>query len=215
MSRTTQGTTQKNPSPIQRYINFKADSGKFVYWDKQASANVELEELKFVLLDTRSSITGWSDSESSKIYSNLVRSTKNEQFNVRSGKTVIASGLYSDIKDSVIKAGGKFCVQLFALDDSGNPICINLDTSKLKEWSTFCENKKRNELYNVVLIAKKSKDQQKKGKVKFYTINFSEETLPEDLAKKADEFDKDVLQPYFNGSTAQESSQDEKETVPY
>lgn len=216
MSRTTE-TSNKKKSPIKFWLSFKADSGKVVYTQKNEDGeyqDVLLDELEFVLMDSRASIAGWDDESSSRIFSNLVRYTKDESFQVRSKKGVLVEGVYSDIKDKVVALGGKFCTNLFVLAKINGvfePCVFQVSKTSQAAWSKFTEGKKLYDLYNVLVKVTKG-EEGKKGKIKFVYPAFESTNVDPTLSDMADDFDKNELQPYLMGETAEkEKDKTEKE----
>lgn len=217
MSRTSETTGNKKKSPVKFWLTFKADSGKVAYTHKNESGEYEdvlLDELEFVLMDSRASISGWNDESSSKIYSNLVKYTKEEKFQVRSKKGVLVEGIYSDIKDKVMAFGGKFCTNLFVLAKINGvfePCVFQVSKTSQAAWSKFTEGKKLSELYNVTVKVTKG-EEAKKGKIKFVYPAFETSEVEKDVAAMADDFDKQELQPYLVGETPEkEEGKEEKE----
>lgn len=135
-------------SPVKRYISFSGSTGKVKFFDKQnPNANdkgqVEIDNLDFILLDVKSSISGYNEKTESGISSNLVHpmEIKKVPLNVKTkvdGKFgTFVEGLYDDIKDKVGSIGGKFTTNLFALADVGEGmeiVRIELNGSSLTPW---------------------------------------------------------------------------------
>ena len=113
-------------NPCKKWIDFKADEGKFYYFDKsigEKGKNIEVPTpIYFSVLDELSLITGFNKRHDSGIISNEVSSVVKEKLRVRTfkgGESVV--GFYSDVKDSIIAMGGKFTKSVYALlikDDS-------------------------------------------------------------------------------------------------
>jgi hypothetical protein len=109
-----------NPSienPCKKWISFKGDKGNFVYWDKEKEENIEIKlPIFFIVLDELATITGFSKKHDCGIYSNEVHRTADELLRVKtfSGGEEI-TGLYSDIKDSIVAMGGKYTKSVYAL----------------------------------------------------------------------------------------------------
>lgn len=182
-------------SPVKYYITFKGNDGVFTYWDGEDRT---LDSLEFVVMDTRSSITGWSDEHNARISSNLVRSTKNE-FRVRAGSTALFTGPYATDKEKIKSLGGKFTTNIFALatiDGIPTPVNIQLNGACLREWSEFVEQTGMRKLYTNAVVATKS-DQKKKGAVKFYTPVFTLANVADSELADAKQFDSESLQPYL------------------
>jgi len=202
MSRTTQ--KQSGKTPVKYWLSFKGNSGAYSFWN--GTENVSLEKLKFVLVDTRATVTGWSDAANSRIWANTVK-TLNEELVVKTKGKDIASGLYKDIKEDIKNAGGNFTVNLYMLAEVNGvmePCCLQLDKGGLKEWSDFVASNKLAKVYDALVVSEKGQ-QQKKGAVKYYNPSFALETLTSELATQADEFDKNVLSPYFSGNDSVEA----------
>jgi hypothetical protein len=201
-------------SPMKYWLNWKGDTGVFVYWDGEK--NVELKELEFLLLDRRITITGWSDTHSARIFSNAVSNLK-EELNVRAKGSVLAKGLYADIKEKINAAGGNFTVNLYAmakLDGKLVPVCIQLDKGCLKEWSDFLEVNQLWKVYKGVVKAGQGPEQ-KKGKVTFRFATFALTDSTPELDEEAKLFDVDFLQPYFNGEAKVEHDEEVDDSPPF
>lgn len=196
MSISTQKGSNRIPSPVKYYVQYKGSTGVYTYWDGEK--NVELEDIEFVVMDTRSSISGWSDDNKARIYSNMVRTVKDELV-VRCGKTELVKGPYETSKDKIKSSGGKFTTNIFAMatiDGIPTPVDIQFSGACLRDWSTFVEKTGMKKLYSSLIKSGKG-DQQKKGAVKYYTPTFTlSEASEADLADAKD-FDENQLQPYL------------------
>lgn len=197
MSRTDTQTSNKIKSPIKYYIEFGGAEGIWAYWDGEK--NVRFDNLEFVVMEVRSSIGGWSDSNNCRIHSNIVKSVKSP-FSVKAGRVTLIEGLYADIKNEVIAAGGKFVTNIFAMakiDGDWTPVDIQLSGACLRDWTAFVEASGNVfKVYEGVVSASRG-EQQKKGSVKYFTPNFVLSEIPEGVAAAADEFCKETLIPYL------------------
>lgn len=197
MSRVDAPTSNRIKSPVKYYIEFGGSEGVWAYWDGEK--NVRTDVLEYVVMDVRSSVGGWSESNNCRIHSNIVKSTKTP-FVVRAGKVVLVEGPYADIKNEVIAAGGKFVTNIFALakiDGDWVPVDIQFSGACLRDWSAFVEATGLGNVYNSVVRSSKG-DQQKKGAVKYFTPTFTASTLDAEVAAQADEFCREKLIPYLN-----------------
>lgn len=113
-------------SPVERNFELKLAVGSVGYYDRDAKKNVtvtgpagEWEKgatypaappFRAIVLDVFSFIGGFNNKQQSGIWSNEVRSTRDEEFVVRTRGGVLKQGLYADIRDEVTnpKVGGKF-----------------------------------------------------------------------------------------------------------
>lgn len=127
------GTT----SPVQRRFDLKlTDNAAVTYYDRDTKATVpvttpnaewELDKVvpladpfEFIVLDVLSFIGGFHEPSQSGIWSNEVRSTRDQKFVVRTKKGVLVEGLYEVIKEAVKADGGKFGNSVYiAYKDAG------------------------------------------------------------------------------------------------
>lgn len=96
---------------ITKRLEFSGKTGKFTYWDKEAAEKKEEVVDEFVLLNTGYRVKGFDTANESSIYSNEIQHMWKESFVVKSSKLgVIASGKYSDIKETILVAWAKLHV---------------------------------------------------------------------------------------------------------
>ncbi len=135
MSLSNQKTTEH---PCKKWIEYSGTDGTWSYYNKETKSKIPVPELRFVVLDELSGITGWSDSLSTGIYSNEIHDLSKQELTVKSFKPGVAiKGLYADIKDSVKSAGGKFTKNVYVLleETSGMTLaCIKMSGSALGGW---------------------------------------------------------------------------------
>lgn len=198
MGRTDTNTNTRIKSPVKYYINFSGETGAFTYWDSVEKKNVALEDLDMIVMDTRGSVSGWSDEHNSKIFSNYFRTTK-EKINVRAGDKDLLTGTYLADKTKIKELGGKYQVNIFALVDINGdwvPAVLQLTGSSLAAWSAFTETNKIWDIYKSLLVVRRG-NQQKKGRVLFYTPEFSLEAVTDKVSSMADTVYKDYVKPYL------------------
>lgn len=233
MSRTKPRTTGGS-NPIRKYVNFSGTEGVFKYWDKDKKENVVLESIEVTVLDVRNSISGYCEAESCGITSNLVGNTSKEDLTVsliQEGKLKqIAKGLYKDIKNEVVKYGGKFTNNILCLADLGEGeevINIQLSGVGLTSWIEFTSKNtdfydmkitlgqgtlSKREKGNTVAVtkeeekeldAKLKKNPRAPRPVWFYTVGFETVDLTDEEIDKATEEDK-KLQAYFEAGASED-----------
>ena len=122
--------SRSNPvlqNPCKKFIQYKADEGKFSYYDKEAEASVELPlPIYFVVLDELSTVTGFCKKFDCGIYSNEVHRINVEILKVRTFKGgAYIAGLYKDIKDNIIALGGKYTKSIYAMLLTEEPELVN------------------------------------------------------------------------------------------
>jgi hypothetical protein len=98
----------------------------------------------------------------------------------------IAKGLYKDIKEKIVAAGGHYTRSIYIMLEDGSLANIQLKGSATQQWGDFTQ-KTRSRLADEWVIVKDTKDG-KKGAVKFSMPNFTfHKSLTEDEATQADE----------------------------
>lgn len=132
-------------SPVKRYLKFQGGTGQIGWYDKNAPEDERqkgVESLDFVLLDIKSSITGYNEATSESISSNLLDpySTGKEEFEVKLGNKVVKKGIWKDIKKD-LGQNYKFTTNIFALADvtgQGQEVVrLELSGSSLSPWIEF------------------------------------------------------------------------------
>jgi hypothetical protein len=207
--------SKSNPrvtNPASKFLEFNGDTGKFLFYDKEAEKKVELPmPFYFVVLDELSAIKGYNERNSCGIYSNEIRNLKDDVLNVRSFKGGIQIvGKYNDIKDAALREGGKFCKSVYAMLITGKNqyelVNFQFHGSSFGAWL----DKKFNVDQNAVCV--ESVAQGVKGKVTYVYPVFTKKNLNPDVDKAAIEMDKN-LQIYFKSYFNQQIEKDVSEAV--
>lgn len=109
--------SRSNPtlsSPVQRHFKWSAGDGHLVWWDKDAKQEVEVSlPFRTIVLDQLSAMTGWSETNSSGIWSNEIRNMKMDELVVRVKAGVLERGLYEHIKDKAKSQGAKYAASVY------------------------------------------------------------------------------------------------------
>lgn len=179
----------KISSPCKKFIDFKGSTGNFQFWDKSKKENIELKlPLRFIVLDELSTITGYSESANSGIYSNEVHNLSHQDLNVRTFKGGISfSGKYADIKTRISDLGGKFSKSIYAALITGDGVELvnfKFKGASLKPWID------RDSKSNVVKI--EGCLDGKKGVVKYKSPIFLQGEADENHIEEALELDKEL-----------------------
>jgi len=183
-----QAFAQPQTNPATKFIEWKSNDKCFNYYDKEAQKNVEIPlPFKFLVLDELHIIKGWNDASSSNIYSNEVKFISKEVMTVKPFKgNEIAKGIYKDIKDKIVAAGGHYTKSIYVMLEDGSLANISLKGSGVQKWGDFTQ-KTRNRLADEWVIVAKAEDG-KKGAVKFSTPSFSfANSISDEEANMADE----------------------------
>lgn len=220
MSRSNQ-TISSNPA--NRYYSWSGSNGTLNYYDKATEKNVEVSlPFVFIVLDELSTIKGWHDASSSGIYANEVRKTTEDAFHVKAFKGgAIASGIYGDIKEKIVAAGGKFTTNIYIAykNDNGdlNIGALQFKGAGLQAWSEF-KKMNRNGINTKAVVINDIKEG-KKGSVKFKTPVFTLTEISDETQEYSIALDKQ-LQEYLSSYLAAKSAapdaeaKDEDEFVP-
>lgn len=109
-------------SPTKTRIEWSSSEASFCYYQKSANEGekgetIKVENITFIPVQLAFRIGGFSDSEGSYLYSNTVTDLKTQKLSVKYAKTkkIVASGLYSEIKDTVKANDGKFQAVLYSV----------------------------------------------------------------------------------------------------
>jgi len=184
----------KSNNPAQKFIKF--NDGKWIYYDKQEEKNIELKlPAYFIILDELTTITGWSDSLQSYLYSNEIHNFK-EQLTVKSFKGGLSIvGIYQDIKPALKDAGGQYCKSVYAMmfDKDMNTEMVNIKFTG-SSLGPFIEANIKIDNQSFALMSEMIPA--KKGKVDYFIPTLKVYKINEELKQEAIQMDIE-LQKYF------------------
>lgn len=209
-------------SPVKKYLEYHGGRGNLFFYDSEAKKNVEFEKAEIILLDVRSSVTGWHNTKETKISSNLVKNVKKEELRVYSLKnknnpksTELATGTWDEaFKLKVNAMGGNFTANLFAIMKTKSGwelIRLELDKATLGSWAEFRNGLKDTDFedeYAGAIQISRSK-LLTKGGIKYYVPVFTMVAASEADLEVANQTDAE-LQKYFDeaSGTASEGNTD-------
>ena len=183
-----QAFAQPQANPSTKFLQWKSNDKCFEYYDKEKQEKVSVAlPFKFLVLDELHTIKGWNDASSSGIYSNEVKFISKEVMTVKPFKgNEIAKGLYKDIKEKIVAAGGHYVKSIYIMLEDGSLANLQLKGSAVQKWGEFTQ-KTRNRLPDEWVQVTKAIEG-KKGAVKFFTPDFSfERSISDTEAIQADE----------------------------
>jgi len=183
-----QAFQQPQSNPATKFIDWKSNDKCFEFYNKETQTKVQINlPFKFLVLDELHTIKGWNDATSSGIFSNEVKFISKQVITVKPFKgNEIAKGLYKDIKEKIVAAGGHYVKSIYIMLEDGTLANLQLKGSAVQEWGLFTQ-KTRSRLADEWVIVKSTKDG-KKGAVKFSMPEFSfEKSLSEAEAEMADD----------------------------
>ena len=175
-------------NPSTKFLDWKSNDKCFEYYDKEKQEKVSVPlPFKFLVLDELHTIKGWNDASSSGIFSNEVKFISKEVMTVKPFKgNEIAKGLYKDIKEKIVAAGGHYVKSIYIMLEDGSLANLQLKGSAVQKWGEFTQ-KTRNRLPDEWVQVTKAIEG-KKGAVKFFTPDFSfERSISDAEAVQADE----------------------------
>jgi len=189
---------EQSTNPAKRWFLWDGAKGNLKFYDKETETEIRIElPFEFVLLDRLAVIKGWHDASESGIYSNEVRKTMDEPFTVRAFKMkeIIAQGFYSEIKDRVKAAGGKFSLNLYIAytDEETNELTIGslmFKGAPMSSWIEFEKENKKAVFEKGVKITNYKEG--KKGGVTFRKPEFELVDIPADVDAKTEELQKEL-----------------------
>lgn len=199
-------TTQTNPSA--KWFEWNGEEGHIVSFDKSQKESENKGKIKtnlpfkFILLDATSTVKGFSE-ENGFIYCNEVKDTTTQPLFVRAHKgKLLASGIYSTIKDKLATLKCKFYKNIYIVRKNENKsleLCtLQLRGAALAAWSQFCKDNKIyfNTCHKPIIIS--SSKNGKKGSIEFKVpvFNIVNEDLKDIVKEEATKLDKS-LQEYF------------------
>lgn len=140
--------SRSNPSanlahPCKRWFQVSGAEGDVSYYDKERNETVVVgSTFQFLLLDELATVGGFHEPSQSGIYSNEVRDTRTEPFNVRTfGGITMGKGLYQALREKIAVMGAKYIASCYIAykGDDGNLQLGNIrfKGSALSAWSDF------------------------------------------------------------------------------
>ena len=183
-----QAFAQPQANPSTKFLQWKSNEKCFEYYDKEKQEKVSVAlPFKFLVLEELHTIKGWNDASSSGIFSNEVKFISKEIMTVKPFKgNEIAKGLYKDIKEKIVSAGGHYVKSIYIMLEDGSLANLQLKGSAVQKWGEFTQ-KTRNRLPDEWVQVTKAIEG-KKGAVKFFTPDFRfERSITEVEAMQADE----------------------------
>lgn len=198
--------SRSNPTPsapVHKYMTWAGGSGELQWYDKEAQKRVKVPlPFRFLYLDQLVTITGFSDSDKSGIWSNEVRSIK-DQLVVKTSSGTIATGSYESLKDHLKAQGGKYACSVYiayqeASGEDAEWVIGNIKFSGAGLGAWFDFRKRHNLEEGAIRITGSATD--KKGATTFHipVIQAAEATSTEDdLAKELDTQVQQYLKTYL------------------
>lgn len=200
--------TTNTPNPCTRFFDWAGGDGNVNYYDKTTKKKVVVEgKFTFLVLDELATIKGYHEESNSGIWSNEVRDTRIEPMNVKAfNGGPIAAGLYANIKDKVVAAGGGFATNCYIAykDDSGKLALgsLMLKGAALSSWFDFKKTNRADIYKQAVTIDGYTEG--KKGKIVYRMPIFKLTDISEKTNNAALALDKELqayLTSYFERAT--------------
>jgi hypothetical protein len=187
-------------NPAEMFIQWSGSDNQFSYYDKEKQQDVVLEcPLYFIRLDELTAIKGWSD-KLGGMWSNEIRK-HDEILIVKTKNGVFISGKWSEIKEKIENAGGKYTKSIYAAliipnDKKSVPTLklVNFQINGSGFGKLF--DCKINDDGAVIKVENNGK-QQKKGSVSYFSPIYTKMMKRSDILNLAKNLDKQ-LQEYLD-----------------
>lgn len=194
--------SRSNPTienPCQRWFEWSGSKGQVYYYDKPTQENVFVDlPFRFLMLDTLTTIKGFSERDQVGIYSNEVRSLDRilrvKTFDGR----LIAEGKYENIKDSIKANGGKFAKSTYVAYKVGDELQLGnivFMGASLGPWIDLEKQFGRSTLEQKAVVIIGSEDRQNGG-IEFKSPTFKLKDVSKESNEKAIALDRE-LQKYL------------------
>jgi len=202
MSRNNDNSLQ---NPATRFIEWSGSDGTLSYYDKVKKEKVPMKlPFTFILLDELTTISGYSNADKQGVYSNEIKDLATQKLNVRCGNQTIELGLYADIKDAVIRRGGKYAKSCYIAfkDETGELVIGNIKMVassfgggaykegkteiKVPAWIDFSKDNK-SRIYKDAIVMSKNPQECVNGNTKFFCPAFALKEITEETDNKAKE----------------------------
>lgn len=178
--------------PAAKYLEWASEQGKFKYYDKAKGENVLIDIPRFMVLMQFHTVKGWQDSSQSSIYSNEVKQIGTQEIEVKSFKGgLIAKGIYKEIKDRIVQAGGHYVKSVYIMIEGGEVWNLQLKGAVVQEWGEVfnkCQTRFADEWITLDKV-----DKRKKGRVEYTVPVFKFDGVNSDSDAKAADAAYDVL----------------------
>jgi hypothetical protein len=203
-------------NPANKFIEWAGSEGFFQYWDKEAAKKILMpKKFHIIVLDQLNCITGFHKNEEQSIYSNEVRSLKNEPLRVRHGRgQTLIDGLYDAVKDTTEAKGGKFTKSVYAvlITSNGKDKPPTLELINIKFWGSALGpwiDANIGDTGHVIELGKHS-EQLQKGTNLYWIPTVKISDLRPDVIELAKEIDRE-LQIYLKQRGSYQSEEELKE----
>jgi len=209
MSRSKPATT----TPCKRFFEWSGGTGTLHYYDKEKKDRVEVKlPFTFLILDELATITGFCEQDSSRYWSNEVRSISKDELVVKTSAGIKQSGLYKNLADVRAK-GAKYAKSIyisFCEPSTGEWLMGNIKAygAALTAWIEFSSTCVP--MNGKVTITGSQKA--KKGATEYYTPVFEYSSASSDENDVAFELDKE-LQGYLDNYLSAVDADDEKQEI--
>jgi len=205
----------ESTNPAQRFFRFDSTNGKFQYYDKAKKENISVPlPFRFIVLDTLSTIGGYSSTMKTGFWSNEVRNTIEDKLKVKTKQGVFAEGYYQDFSDSLKAEGGKFVQSVYIAYKSVNKQLIIANVkfigSNLSKWIEFVKENRASLLKEAVIVRKA--EEETNGSNTYQVPVFALTDVAEKTNNQAIELDKELqehLTTYLEQPAAQNPSRTE------
>lgn len=201
-----------NTNPAKAFLEWRSSEKCFRFWNKEKEEHQYVTlPFKFLWLREFTTIKGFSDNHQGGIWSNEIANF-NQPLKVQvksklsGGVETIAQGLYSDIKEKLKSAGGRYTKSVYVMTPQGSILNLQLTGAAFSAWLEFTKKSQARLQDEWVEVA--DVQEGKKGATTFYTPDFKYAgSLTAEEGEQADNAFKpleEYLDGYFKPTKAEE-----------
>lgn len=211
MSRTKPEAHASNPVEYKLEWVGHDEGGYFSVWDRDQKREIVVKlPLRFAYLDTKKAVGGFYEAVSRSFFSNEIRNTRAQEFDVRYYKDgtshPVAKGLWADIKGEISGKGAKFCNMVYATlltstDEIGGGSLVKIPLVGAASSAWIDLNIKDGESFEISGCT-----DEVKGRTKYRAPVFEKIEITDEEGAIADEQDR-ALQEYFEAYSAQKKEE--------
>lgn len=206
-------------NPAKRFFEWNGKQGGFRYFDKTKGTdgeNVQVKlPFKFLVLDTLSTIKGYSDEDQSGYWANEVRDIKKEILTVRTKKGQCSKGLYEQVMTDRNCTGAKYCQSVYIGYKEGAEFVVANIAMVGASVGSWIEFRKKNNVFDGAVVVDSMVDG-KKGSNEYKIPVFRKVEITPEIDVEAKHLDAELqnyLDAYFKKNGTEIANQHVEEKI--
>jgi hypothetical protein len=191
--------SRSNPTPTnpaKKFFEWGGGTGTLHYYDKEKQERIEVKlPFEFLVLDELATITGFCEQDTSRYWSNEVRSVAKDEFIVKTSAGTKEAGYYRNLTD-VRSKGAKYAKSIYIAYREGDGLVIGNIKAYGACLTSWIEFSRKHVVTNGKVILTGS-EEAKKGATTYYTPTFAYVSASDEENEIAIELDRE-LQVYLS-----------------